>query len=120
MTNGIFDGLLDFGRMLFIEDDRVRVGIGLHHYELHFFRPDPERAASIRARQGDDGTIPIRMDLVNTDSGKPVRGFGCYIHPWWLRKFVYALAEGVAHTEREWDTMPQSFIDKMTEEEGKA
>lgn len=99
---GIFDGLANLGRMVFIADDLVRVRIGFHHYELQFQPlnpPDP------------DATVPasLRMDLVNRDSGKPVRGFGTTINAWRLRQFVYALAEGVAATESQWHTIPESF-----------
>lgn len=82
-------------------------------YELRLYPPDPEVVARILARENDDHTIAVRVDLVNRDSGKSVRGFNSLIHPWWLRKFVFALASAVAYTEREWDTMPQEFIDKM-------
>jgi hypothetical protein len=104
-------GLGDLGR---VEDGVVCVKFSpASKYELRFYPPDPETAARIRARENDDHVIPVRLDLVNRDSGKSVRGFKSYINPWWLRQFVFAVAKAVAYTEREWETMPQEFIDKM-------
>lgn len=110
----IFKSFEGFGELARIEDGVVCVKLSpAAKYELRFYPPDPEVAASIRARENDDHVIPVRVDLVNRDSGKSVRGFRSYIHPWWLRQFVFAVAKAVAYTEREWETMPQDYIDKM-------
>lgn len=104
----VFDRLMNFGTMLRAEGDLVRINIALHHYELQL-RPGH--------RSDQDGVMRIKMDLVNANTGKSVRGFAITTHPWWLRKFVYALAAGVAYTEREWQTLPQEYVDMMEAQE---
>lgn len=114
--HNLLGGLGERGR---VELGRVEEGIvcvkfsPASKYELRFYPPDPETAARIRARENDDHLVPVRLDLVNRGSGKSVRGFSSHINPWWLRKFVFAIAAAVAYTEREWQTLPQEFIDKM-------
>lgn len=104
--------------------DQVRVIEGVvcirllrTNFEVRLYPPEPERVAKIRAREADErAAIPIRMELINLNSGKPVRGFdGRYINAYWLRRFVYDLAGAVAYTEREWDTLPPEYVERMEE-----
>lgn len=83
-----------------------------------FEHPDPDTAKAIKEREGDAYAIPIRIRLVNRSSGKEVRGFNTrYLHPWWVRKFVFNIAAAVAFIEREWDVMSAAYIEKMEQEE---
>lgn len=62
-----------------------------------------------------DGLLTVRLDVVNVRTSK--RRFGFYIHPWWLRVFVFDLAQAVATIEREFETLPDEFVEKMRQEE---
>lgn len=108
----------NFGRQVFIEGDRVRVKLLRSNFEIWLERPDPTTAQEIKDREGEAYTIPVRLRLVNGNSGKDVRGFDHgYINPWWLRRFVFDIAAAVAYIEREWDVMSDAFVAKMEREE---
>ena len=108
----------DFMSGLRISDDRrtVRVRLLRTQFEVVFEHPDQQIAAEIKEREGDAYAIPIGIRLVNTNSGKDVRGFDKgHLNPWWVRRFVYDMAAAVAWIEREWDVMSPEFIAKMEE-----
>ena len=108
----------DFSTGLRIEDDKVRIKLLRTNFDLYLLKPDPEKAASIREREGDVYAIPIGIRIVNRNSGKEVRGLdNHFIHPWWLRRFVYEMAAGVGYIEREWDCMSPEFIAKMEKDD---
>jgi hypothetical protein len=110
---GIFDSLADFSRMLWIEDDFVRVRIGLTDHEFHF-RPGKEETPEQRTERVAKGDpLTVHVQIINRQSGKAVRGFDRHINPWWLRQFVYALAHGVEAIEREWGTLPDDYVKKI-------
>jgi hypothetical protein len=106
--------LLDFNRQVWIEGDRVRVTLLRSNFEIWLERPDPTTATEIKAREGEAYAIPVRLRLVNGKSGKDVRGFDKgYLHPWWIRRFVFDIAAAVAYIEREWDVMSDAYVAKM-------
>jgi len=104
----------DFGRQVLIDGDRVRVRLLRSNWEIWVERPNPKPAREIKDRDGDAYAIPVGLRIVNRRSGKDVRGFDTrYLHPWWVRRFVFDLAAAVAYIEREWDVMSGAFVAKM-------
>jgi hypothetical protein len=94
----------------------VRVRLLRSNFEI-WFEHNPA-AAEIRAREGEEYAVPIGIKIVNANSGKAVRGFDTrYLHPWWVRRFVYEIAAAVGYIEREWDVMSEAFIEKMQSQE---
>jgi hypothetical protein len=106
----------NLGSGLHIAEGKVTVKLGgpAANFVLIFEPPAPKTATEIREREGTAYAIPVRMRLVNRNSGKDVRGFGpSHVNAWWLRQFVYNLAAAVAYIEREWDVLSPEFIAKM-------
>lgn len=62
-----------------------------------------------RAAQGEPGVV--RVVVWNVQTGK-VR-FSFILHAWWLRVFVFDLAKGAALIEKEFETLPQAYVDRM-------
>jgi len=103
-------GFLD---QIWVVEGIVHIRLLRSNFELRFYPPEPERLARIRERDPND-PIPIRMELVNSRSGKPVRGWdGDHINPYWLRRFVYDIAGAVSYMEREWDTLPEAYVERV-------
>ena len=106
--------LNEFMRGVFLEGARVRVKLLRSNFEIWFEMPNPQTAADIKQRDGVEYAIPVRIRLVNKNSGKDVRGFsGQYLNPWWVRQFVFDIAAAVAYIEREWDVMSPEFVAMM-------
>jgi hypothetical protein len=106
----------DFMSGLHISEDRRTVTVKLlrTQFDIVFEHPNPQTAAEIKQREGAAYAIPLRIRLVNSNSGKDVRGFDHkYLNPWWIRRFVFDLAAAVAWIEREWDVMSPEFVAKM-------
>lgn len=114
---GLDDYLSNFNRQVFVEGDVVRVKLLRSNYELRFEMPDRVTIDGIKERSGEAYSVPIRVRLINVNSGKDVRGFDTrYINPYWLRRFVYDLAHAVAWMEREWDLMSDEYVEKVEEQ----
>lgn len=117
MLNSILEG---FARGLHIEGDRIRVNLmgPAAAFEIWFEAPNSQTVAEIKAREGKDYSIPVRIRLVNRNSGKDVRGFNDrYINAWWLHTFVFEIAAAVAYMEREWDILSPAYIEKMNNQD---
>jgi len=115
---GLNEWLTEFNRQVFIEGDVVRVRLLRTNFELRFEMPNRVTIDGIKEREGAAYSVPIRMRLINRNSEKDVRGFdGRYINPYWLRRFVFDLANAVAWMEREWDLMSEEYVQKVENQE---
>lgn len=113
--SGLLSGLM---QDVFFEGNRVRVKLLRTQFEIWFEAPDPQIAAEIKERDGEAYAVPVRIRLVNTNSGKDVRGFDKgYLHPWWIRRFVYDIAAAVAYIEREWDVMSEAYVKEQSDDQ---
>lgn len=80
------------------------VRIGRSDYQFEFWPAGPPK--------GDGGPRFLRWQIVNRETNKVRVDLGS-IHSYWLRMFVFELGAVVADMEKEWETLPQEFIEDM-------
>lgn len=99
-----WEGLLDDQAPRIIEG-HVTVRIGRYGQYALVLTPVGEEYRS------PDKIMMVRVEIVNTHTDKT--RLSLHLHPWWLRVFVFDLAQAVATIEREFETLPAEYVQKM-------